>query len=122
MFGKYFYNKRVRTSVSIFGSLFNDIHVLRTNAAGEVISQVKVPLSYAPKRNFIERLTEMANGEEAERRVAMKLPRMSFEITDMSYDPTRQLPKINAFQQTISGDVNKSRKIFTGLLVLLKSL
>jgi len=115
MFGKYFYNKRVRTSVSIFGSLFNDIHVLRTNAAGEVISQVKVPLSYAPKRNFIERLTEMANGEEAERRVAMKLPRMSFEITDMSYDPTRQLPKINAFQQTISGDVNKSRKIFTGV-------
>ncbi len=115
MFGNHFYNKRVRTTVSIFGSLFNNIHVIRTNASNEVISQVKVPLSYAPKRNFLERLTAMADGEQAERRVAMKLPRMSFEITDMSYDPIRQLPKVNAYRETLPADNTKGRKVYTGV-------
>ena len=63
MFGSWFYHKRVRTAVSVFGSLFNNLYVLRQNAQGETISQVKVPLSYAPKRSFIERLNEMRNGE-----------------------------------------------------------
>ena len=115
MFGNHFYNKRVRTTVSIFGSLFNNIHVIRTNASNEVISQVKVPLSYAPKRNFLERLSAMADGEQAERRVAMKLPRMSFEITDMSYDPIRQLPKVNAYRETLPTDNTKGRKVYTGV-------
>lgn len=115
MFGTHFYNKRVRTSVSLFGSLFNDIFVIRTNGAGEVISQVKVPLSYAPKRNFLERLTEMQNGEEAERRVAMKLPRMSFEITDLSYDPIRQLPKVNAYSEALASSVESKGKVYTGV-------
>ena len=115
MFGNHFYNKRVRTTVSIFGSLFNNIHVIRTNASNEVISQVKVPLSYAPKRNFLERLSAMADGEQAERRVAMKLPRMSFEITDMSYDPIRQLPKVNAYRETLPADNTKGRKVYTGV-------
>ena len=90
MMGSHFYHKRVRTCVAVFGSMFNDIHVLRTDSAGKVLSQVKVPLSYAPKRSFIERLSEMSNGEDAERRVAIKLPRMSFEITSIAYDAARQ--------------------------------
>jgi hypothetical protein len=116
MFGNYFYNKRVRTSVSIFGSLFNDIHVLRTKADGSVLSQVKVPLSYAPKRSFIERLEEMTQGEESERRVAVKLPRMSFEIVSITYDSQRQLPKINSFEHMVETDTGtQKRKIYTGV-------
>lgn len=111
MFGTHFYHKRVRTAVSVFGSLFNNMYVLRTDANNQVISQVKVPLSYAPKRNFIDRLDEMVNGEDAERRVAIKLPRMSFEIVDMSYDATRQLPKLNNFVEAY--DDNNRRKFFT---------
>ena len=98
MFGTYFYHMRVRSAVSVFGSLFNNLYVLRKNSAGQTISQVKVPLSYAPKRNFIARLESMNNGEEAERRVAIKLPRMSFEITSIAYDETRQLNKMNTFR------------------------
>ena len=116
MFGTYFYNKRVRTSVSIFGSLFNEIHVLRTDSKGKVLSQVKVPLSYAPKRNFMERLEEMSQGEEAERRVAIKLPRMSFEIVSMTYDAQRQLPKINSFSSIVeNGDGTEKRNVYTGV-------
>jgi hypothetical protein len=112
MFGTWFYHKRVRTAVSVFGSMFNNLHVLRHNNAGETISQVKVPLSYAPKRNFISRLDEMSKGEDAERRVAIKLPRMSFEITNMAYDPTRQLPKVNNIAKA-GNDITKKQKIYT---------
>ena len=31
----------------LFGSMFDNLHVLRTNSSGKVLSQVKVPLSYA---------------------------------------------------------------------------
>jgi hypothetical protein len=115
MIGSHFYHKRVRTCVAVFGSLFNDLHVLRTDANGKVLSQVKVPLSYAPKRSFLERLEEMSNGEEAERRVAMKLPRMSFEITSIAYDSTRQLPKVNGFGGIVSSDNNSQRKMYVGV-------
>ena len=40
----HFYHKRVRTCVAVFGSLFNNIHVLRTDSNDKVLSQVKVPL------------------------------------------------------------------------------
>ena len=115
MFGTHFYHKRVRTAVSVFGSLFNNLYVLRQNSSGEVISQVKVPLSYAPKKSFIERLEEMKNGEEAERRVAMKLPRMSFEITSMTYDAVRQLPKTNTFSSSISGNNTQKNQFFSSV-------
>jgi len=54
----------------------------------------------------------MKSGEDAERRVAMKLPRMSFEITNMSYDPTRQLPKVNNISKA-SNEITKRQKIYT---------
>ena len=113
MFGTYFYHKRVRSAVSVFGSLFNNLYVLRKNSAGQTISQVKVPLSYAPKRNFIARLESMNNGEEAERRVAIKLPRMSFEITSIAYDETRQLNKMNTLNKVVSGSTTTRQKIFS---------
>jgi hypothetical protein len=113
MFGGHFYHKRVRTAVSIFGSLFNNLHVLRHNSAGETVSQVKVPLSYAPKRNFVSRLEEMNKGEDAERRVAIKLPRMSFEITGMTYDANRQLPKMNTLSNNLAGSIVTRKKLYT---------
>jgi hypothetical protein len=115
MFGTHFYHKRVRTAVSVFGSLFNNIYVLRQNSSGATISQVKVPLSYAPKRSFIERLEAMRNGEESERRVAIKLPRMSFEITSMAYDAMRQLPKTNKFSTAIQNNSSKRNDFYVSV-------
>ena len=59
MFGTHFYHKRVRTAVSVFGSLFNNLNVLRTNSSNQVISQVKVLLSYAKKRDFLSRIGDI---------------------------------------------------------------
>ena len=111
MFGNYFYHERVRRSVAIFGRVFNDIYVLRKNSSGAVISTVKVPLSYAPKNKFLDRIREQADLASGQR-VALKLPRMSFEIVSYTYDPTRQLQKTSNFMQT-GATADKRAKINT---------
>lgn len=108
MFGNYFYHERVRRSVAIFGKVFNDIYVLRKNSAGAVISTVKVPLSYAPKAKFLDRIREQADLATGQR-VALKLPRMSFEIVSYTYDPTRQLQKTSNFMQTGSTAAQRAK-------------
>jgi hypothetical protein len=105
----YFYHSTIRKSVSIFGSLFNNIYILRKNSAGAVISQVKCPLTYSPKRNFIERLNNMAAGEDAERQLAVKLPRISFEILDISYQETKQLIKTVNYNKTATTPLRTQR-------------
>ena len=55
MFNQHFYHEKIRKCVAVFGTLFNNLYVLRKNSSGAVISQMKVPLSYAPKQKFLER-------------------------------------------------------------------
>ena len=96
MFGTYFYHEKIRKSVALFGRLFNNIYVIRKNSSGGVLNQLKVPLSYAPRQKFLERIRE--NPELlGDTKVAIKLPRMSFEITSFTYDNTRQLTKLSNF-------------------------
>lgn len=109
MFGTHFYHEKTKKCVAIFGRLFNNIYVIRKNSSGKVISQLKVPLSYAPKAKYLERIRENPDLRE-DTRVAIKLPRMSFEITSISYDTTRQLSKLNNFTNTSTS--NLSRKKF----------
>ena len=109
MFGTYFYHEKIRKCVALFGRLFNNIYVLRTNSSGQVISQVKVPLSYAPKRKYLDRIRENPDLSENSQ-VAIKLPRMSFEITNFAYDTSRQLTKTSTFNTT--GTSTASRQKF----------
>lgn len=109
MFGQYYYHERIRKGVAMFGKLFDNIYVIRKDATGDTINQVKVPLSYAPKQKFLERLRENPDLYE-DQSVAIKLPRMSFEITNIVYDPTRQLPKTNSIYRT--GSSNNNRSLF----------
>lgn len=110
MFGTHFYHQKLRKSVAIFGALFNNIYVLRTNASNQVISQVKVPLSYGPQRKFLDRIRQNPD-LDTDTKVAIKLPRMSFEITSIQYDAARQLQKSNNFTQ--SGTLGSRNKFYS---------
>jgi hypothetical protein len=91
MFETPFYNQHIRKLVSVFGTLFNDIHVQRTDKDGKILERNKVPLAYGPKQKFIARINEQANLTDP--KMAIKLPRMSFEIMDISYDSVTKLNK-----------------------------
>ena len=58
MFGSHFYHEKTRKAVAIFGRLFNNVYIIRKNASGAVISQIKLPLAYAPKSRYIDRIRE----------------------------------------------------------------
>jgi hypothetical protein len=107
MFGGHFYHEKTRKAVALFGKLFNNLYVVRKNSSGAVISQVKVPLAYAPKSKYLERIRENPDLTN-DTKVAIKLPRMSFEITAFSYDNQRQLTKTNHFTQFGTANTNRN--------------
>ncbi len=112
MFGTHFYHSKTKKAVALFGRLFNNIYIIRKNSSGAVINQLKVPLSYAPKAKYLERIRENPNLTN-DTQVAIKLPRMSFEITSIAYDPTRQLAKVGNFSTTASdGSIKNKQKFF----------
>lgn len=93
----YFYHSHIRKTVAVFGNLFNDISVHRKDKNNNIINYVKVPLSYGPKQKFLTRLFEEPDLNAPE--VAIRLPRMSFEIVGMQYDTSVKLNKMNKLIQ-----------------------
>jgi hypothetical protein len=91
----HFYHRTIRKMVVAFGTIFNDIKLVRYNKAGTAeIERITVPLSYAQKEKFYNRIIQDSN---LDRTVQITLPRMSFELDAISYDPLR---KISNFNQT----------------------
>lgn len=91
MFTAHFYHESIRRTVSVFGTLFNNISVIRRDNSGRVLNQTKVPLAYGPKDRFLARVDQQASLQDA--KIAIKLPRMSFELTGMTYDSATKLQK-----------------------------
>ena len=110
MFGTYYYHEKVRKCVAMFGRMFNDIYIIRKTSAGAGTSQIKVPLSYAPRRKYLDRIRENESLYD-DTKVAIKLPRMSFEITNIAYDTSRQLTKTSTFN-TAGTTANDRKKFF----------
>ena len=93
MFGEHFYHKQIRNTVIAFGTIFNNVNIKRLDSSGNPVQTLRVPLSYAPKEKFLARLDEQQDLTGDDSKVAITLPRMSFDITGYSYDPTRKLNK-----------------------------
>ena len=96
MLGQQFYHETIRKVVVAFGTMFNDIHLVRKDNAGNIQQSMKVPLAYGPRQKFLVRLREDADLTKA---VAVTLPRIGFEISGISYDPTRKLNRIQKFKK-----------------------
>ena len=63
----------------MFGSLFNNIYVLRHASTGGTIGTLKVPISYAARDQALVRIRDNAN-LDTNTGLSIKLPRMSFEM------------------------------------------
>jgi len=106
MLGQQFYHETMRKVIISFGTLFNNINLVRKNNAGTVIQTMKVPLAYGPKQKWLTRLDADAS---LDTKVAITLPRLGFEIQNLSYDPTRKLNRVQKFKKvkSSSDDSNK---------------
>ena len=106
MFGTHFYNEGLRKLTIGFGQLFNNIVIQNTSSTGAVTKRIRVPLAYAPKEKFLVRLEQQANLQE-DRAVAVTLPRLGFEITGLSYDPTRKINKLQKIRRVKTNEEGK---------------
>jgi hypothetical protein len=84
----HFYNRTIRKVVVAFGTLFNDIVVVRYNKDGSTPRErFKVPLSYGAKEKYITRLN---SDPTLFKSVAIVVPRISFNLDNLSYDASRK--------------------------------
>ena len=108
MFGEHFYHKTIRNTVIAFGTIFNNINIKRLDSSGNPLQNIRVPLSYSPKEKFLARLDAQSDLTGDDSKVAITLPRMSFEITGYSYDASRKLNKNQKMAKVkTSGDTEK---------------
>lgn len=86
---QHFYHRITRKLVVAFGSLFNDLRLVRYNKAGTAeVERIVVPLIYANKEKYYVRITE---DPLLAKEVQIALPRMSFEMSAITYDPLRKI-------------------------------
>tara|TARA_R110000868_G_scaffold308586_1_gene570061 strand:- start:411 stop:1250 length:840 start_codon:yes stop_codon:yes gene_type:complete len=105
MFGHTFYFSTIKKYVTLFGTLFNDIHITRTNSSNVTVALLKIPLAYAAKEKVLARVDADPN---IDRQAAIVLPRMSFEMTDMRYDSSR---KLNTIGRSVVKDADSTSKL-----------
>ena len=103
MLGQQFYHETMRKVIISFGTMFNDVHLVRKDNNGTITQSMKVPLAYGPREKFLVRLREDA---DLTKQVALTLPRMGFEIKNLSYDSTRKLNRVQRFK-TVKGTETK---------------
>ena len=108
MFSGHFYHEHIKRAVAVFGTLFNNMSVVKKNGSGNVISTIKVPLAYGPRQKFLARIQDEKYLTDP--KLAIRLPRMSFEIVSMSYDTNTKLQK-GVTRTLASSDPTKKQTI-----------
>ena len=99
MYGNHFYNETTRRYVAVFGTMFNDIEISR-KTGNATTQQMKVPINYAPMQKILARLDQDLQLNAP----AITLPRMSFEMTGMTYAPDRKLTSITKLVKASAAD------------------
>ena len=100
---EYFYNEILRRTIISFGTLFNGITVKQEG------SNIRVPLGYGPTQKFLARLNQTPDINKA---TAITLPRMSFEFTGLTYDPSRKVTTTQQFTVKDPNDGTETKKSY----------
>jgi hypothetical protein len=82
-----FYHRTIRKMVVTFGTLFNDIEIVRYTQAGAPKEKLKIPLSYGAKERYLTRITSNPNLIKT---INTLVPRMSFNLENLEYDVSRK--------------------------------
>ena len=107
----YYYNGTVKKIIAVFGSIFNNIHTAKI-IDGKMTNITRVPLAYGPKEHTLMRLNYNNDPKYHEQTpvVAVKVPRMSFEITGIEYDTGSKLNRLNQTLVPIGDDTYRKQR------------
>lgn len=85
----FFYHEQMRKYCAVFGTIFNEIDVVRFKADGTIDQRKTVPIAYGPRDKALARQDE--EPEFNQRKAAIVYPRMTFEMTGFTYDSDRKI-------------------------------
>lgn len=102
---RHFYHRTIRKVVVAFGTLFNNIQLIRyTKDLSQEKERFRVPLSYGSKEKYITRLFSDPNLVKS---MSIVVPRISFELSGINYDAGRkQISTIRNFSANNSTRLN----------------
>ena len=112
MLGTYYYHEIIRKTIISFGTLFNNINIKHKKSDGTILDDIKVGLAYGPQQKYLAKIQEQA---ELSKSIAITLPRMSFEMTNIQYDPTRKSGITQTFK---ASDGTNFKKVFNFLTII----
>ncbi len=105
-----YYGEYTRKVVIGFGTLFNNIYVNHPDDG--VGKKIRVPLTYAPKEKFVRRLLEESS-ISTDTKIGIRLPQLSFAMSQMAVDPSRRRNKVNTDIYDVSGSTGKKMIVET---------
>ncbi|MEN6551357.1 MAG: tail sheath stabilizer and completion protein [Methanobacterium sp.] len=108
MDGKFYYHEIIRRTSAAFGTLFNNIYIRHQDGEGDDFSYIKVPIAYGPIQKFLARVEQKPDSRN---RVALTLPRMSFEVGQLNYDSSRKSSSLQTFNALV-GPNNTPRQLY----------
>jgi hypothetical protein len=97
----FYYHEIIRRTSAAFGTLFNDIYIRHQDENNEDYSYIKVPLAYGPIQKFLARIEQKP---DLRNRMAITLPRMSFQIGQLTYDASRKSSSTQMFKAPVGPD------------------
>lgn len=109
MVGTPFYHGTIKKAVTVFGTLFNNITIQRTDSNGAK-TDIKIPIHFSQKDKFRQRyiLTQTKDTNSAE--VQVTAPRLAFDNTGITYDTERKLNSMQKLVWETNDDGTRSKQ------------
>lgn len=109
LFTSTFSHDLIKKYTIVFGSLFDGIKHQNFAENGDILSEVKVPVTYAPKEKVLARLRA---DPELDRPMAISLPIISFQLMNISYAPARKLNTMNKIVTRDADNASVVRSVY----------
>ncbi len=106
----YYYNQQLKSFISAFGSLFDQMSIKRWDVNGLVLQDFKVAIDFAPKNKWVVSITERPDFNQQQ--VQITLPRLAFEITQIKPATNRKLGFNGTYSVGVNSADNSKTKIF----------
>lgn len=92
---QHFDHKIVRKLTAVFGTLFNNLQIVRFDSDGNKTNTITVPIRYAPKQKWYSSVFAANDDRLGNEAYAIKTPSMGFELGTLMYDTSRKLNKFH---------------------------
>lgn len=113
---QFFDHQQLRRYLLAFGSFFDSIFVVRYDITGKETQRIQVPIQYGPKEKWLLHIIQDPDFLQS---VAITVPRLSYELTSITYDGDRKLASLNQLRFPTGSEQSKLARTYIGVPYIL---